>query len=710
MQRLRDGFLDWVDAEREHLALWLPVFMGAGVLSYYSLRFEPPMWVGAALTLIALPLAVRCRHVAWLRGATAALAAFAIGVTACQFATACAPPLATGLPTHATVLIGVVRAIDPLPEGRRITIENVHLDRAQTPLRRTLRVRLRRNDAADIATGDLVRVRALVRAPEPPAYPGGWDLQRDAFYAGLGGSGYALGPVERLAQAAPTGVLRRVQRLREVIAGRVTAVIPGAAGGFAVTLLTGFQNGMPAADHDAFRATGLAHLLAVAGLHIGIVMSFVMFLSRTALALSEHASLFWPAKQIAVLAGLFAGLCYMLLTGTHLPIVRSFAMASLFTLALLAGRRVVSLRGLALAAATLMLIEPEQVPDVSFQMSFSAVLALISGYEALRPWLHRLQGASPHRRFATLLAMLALTSALAGTASAPYGAYHFGHVQIYFIVANMAAVPLTAIWVLPFGLLSLPLMAFHLERLALVPMGWGAQAVVWVARTVAAWPDSTLAVPHMPAWGLAVLSIGLAWLGLWRTRLRLAGLLALAIGLASPAMITPPQVLVSDDARLIAVRTPDGVFVQQTSGGSKFVRDAWLQYWAADRAGAIPKTGLAAGGAIDCGEDACLLRPRPGARAVLLARGTARRKECNDIAVIVSAEPARRLCPHPWPRLVDRFTVWRYGPAAIWLDGGRAKVLTDREERGDRPWVAPVPQPRHRVLPKLPAAPAEAQR
>ncbi|HEY1935386.1 MAG TPA: ComEC/Rec2 family competence protein [Acetobacteraceae bacterium] len=710
MQRIRDLLADWLYAERDRLALWLPVFMGAGVLTYYSLRFEPPLWLGAALTVVALPAAILCRQVPWLRGATAALAAFTIGVTACQFATMRAPPLETGLPTHATVLTGVVRAIEPLPNGRRITIEDVHLDGAAAPLRRSLRVRLRNNDPADIATGDLVRVRALVRTPAPPTYPGGWDLQRDAFYAGLGGSGYALGPVERLAQAAPTGLLRGVQRLREVIAGRVAAAIPGAAGGFAVTLLTGFQNGIPAADHDAFRISGLAHLLAVAGLHIGIVMGFTMFLARTALALSEHASLFWPTKQIAGLIALAAGLFYMLLTGMHVPIVRSFAMASLFTLALLTGRRVISLRGLALAATTLMLIEPEQVPDVSFQMSFSAVLALIAGYEALRPWLRRLHGASPLRRFTALLVTLALTSALAGTASAPFGAYHFGRVQVYFIVANMAAVPLTAFWVLPLGLLSLPLMMFHLERLALVPMGWGAHAVVWIARLVAAWPASTVAVPHMPAWGLAVLSVGLAWLGLWRTRLRLAGVLAIAIGLASPAMVEPPQVLVSDDARLIAVRTPAGVFVQQVSGGSKFVRDAWLQYWATDRAGIIPKTGLAAGGAIDCGDDACLLRPRVGAHAVLLARGTARRAECSDIAVIVSAEPARGLCPRPWPSLVDRFTVWRYGSTAIWLDGARASVLTDRQARGDRPWVPPMPQARRRVLPRLPVAPVDARR
>ena len=80
--------------------------------------------------------------------------------------------------------------------------------------------------------------------PGPPAYPGGWDLQRDAFYAGLGGSGFALGPAAVLSRGVPAAPLRMVQRLREIIADRVSAVIPGTEGAFAVTLLTGFQNGM----------------------------------------------------------------------------------------------------------------------------------------------------------------------------------------------------------------------------------------------------------------------------------------------------------------------------------------------------------------------------------------------------------------------------------------------------------------------------------
>ena len=238
-------------------------------------------------------------------------------------------------------------------------------------------------------------------------------------------------------------------------------------------------------------------------------MGFALAISRFGFTLSERASLFWPTKKLSVICALATGGAYMVLTGMHVPIIRSFAMACLLTIAILADRRPVSVRGLALAATALMVISPQDVPNVSFQMSFSAVLALIAGYEALRPWLRRLHGTSWHRRFASHLVALALTSALAGSASAPYGAYHFGHVQVYFVLANMVAVPLTALWVMPAGLIALLLMPLHLEALALVPMGWGAQAVVWVARATSALPDATIIVPHIPAWGLCVFSAGL---------------------------------------------------------------------------------------------------------------------------------------------------------------------------------------------------------
>ncbi len=673
--------------------------MGCGVLGYFALRAEPPLWLGltfASVTTVGW-LGLPAARVLWAPALFAAL-----GFTAGQFATIRAAPMESDLPTRATIITGIVRSVEVLPEGRRITFEPAWLDDAPSPRQRAIRVRLRKGDTLPAATGDRLRVRALIRPPAAPAYPGAWDLQRDAFFTGLGASGYAIGPIESLAQAVPSAPAAALQRLRETVARHITDAIPGAAGTICVTLMTGGQSSIPAAEHAAFRDSGLAHLLAVAGLHIGIVMGYTMGLARLILACSTRASLFWPTKAIAACTALLAGGGYMLLTGMHVPIVRSFLMACLVTIGIVTGRRVVSLRALGLAGVGLMLAEPWEVPGVSFQMSFSAVLALIAGYEVMRPWLRSLHGKSWPRRVASHVVALALTSALAGTASAPYGAYHFGHIQTWFVVANMVAVPLTAVWVMPAGLIALLLMPFGLDWLALIPMGWGAQAVIWVGQTVSAWPYATFDVPHSPAWGLMTVSLGLAWLGLWRSRVRLGGIVLIGLGLASPALVRPPDILVSADARLIGFRAQSAIYLQQNQGGSRFVRDAWVQYW-----GNVPVLPFPPGpsaDAVSCEADACRLNPGGLHRAALLVTGPAKPAECQGIDVVVSAEPARGLCPRPWPRVVDRFTVWREGAVAIWLTDAGADILTDRSARGSRPWVPGPPPPRAKTSPILPRA------
>jgi competence protein ComEC len=672
---------DWltglIEAERGRWFLLWPVAMTAGVVGYFALTLEPPLWGGLAVVAMGLVL---CRAV---RGWMVPCALCQLGVAvSVGFASAQAASFRAAavieIPAKATVITGVVAALEILPNGRRVLLEAPRFD-GGSPQGRRVRVRLRAGDAAEIVPGDTLQVRALLARPAPPAYPGAWDLQLEAYFSGLGGYGTALGPSAVVAHPGPGSLALAGRGLREAITSAVLAVLPGSEGAIAATLLTGSSVTIPPADRAAFRDSGLAHLLAIAGLHIGIVMGLVFGAMRMGLAWWPRAALFWPCKAIAAVAALCAGAAYLGLTGAHVPIIRSFAMACLVTLGVLAGRRALSVRGLGLAMAAVVLISPNEVIGVSFQMSFSAVLALIAGYELLRPWLSALHGdGAAWRWLAGHVAALALTSALAGTFSAPYAAYHFGQIQIYFILANMVAVPITAVLVMPAGLIALVLMPLHLGFLALVPMGWGISAILWIARTVAALPAATLMVPHLPGWGLVVFSLGLGVAGIFRTRLRLVGVPLMLLGLVAPVWEVPPDILVSADARLIALRQGGRMLVQKGSGASGFTLDAWRQYWA------IPVPQI-----LGCATAHCLLQPRSGGEGAVLVRGAVDEGLCGA-GLLISAEPIRLRCPElvTW---IDRFTVWREGAQAVWLGASGAVVVSDRSVRGERPWVLGPP-------------------
>jgi competence protein ComEC len=114
------------------------------------------------------------------------------------------------------VITGTVIELDPLPQGARVTLAGARWTEGMAPLERSLRVRLQPRDAARPEPGDVIAVRALIRAPSPPAYPGAWDFQRAAFFEGRAAAGFALAPLEvvRRDGAAPplAGCARRSRR------------------------------------------------------------------------------------------------------------------------------------------------------------------------------------------------------------------------------------------------------------------------------------------------------------------------------------------------------------------------------------------------------------------------------------------------------------------------------------------------------------------
>jgi len=683
--------------ERDRWALWIPVGLGAGVGLYFVLPAEPPGWIGAALSglLVAGAIAFRARA-QMLLGILAALAV-SIGFTAAQLRTAdvATPMLQKRLGPVAVT--GRIVSVERLKTGRRLVLDSITADRlARSATPERIRLVDRKGEPA-LKPGDRVRLRAVLLPPPRPIAPGAFDFARRDYFRRIGATGYVVAPPAKQVsdRGAESSVSLGLARLRQSVAARITAGLDGAAGGIAAALLTGDRGGIPKETLAALRDSGLAHLLAISGLHLSLVAVILFFGIRAGLALWEPVTLTRPIKKWAALAALAGAFGYLLLTGATVPTQRAFIMLAIVLLGVLVDRVAISMRLVAWAAVVVLLIAPESLLSVSFQMSFAAVVALVAVYEALRDHAPGWRS-DPRwwRRLVLYVGAVALTTFVAGAATGPFAVFHFNKLALYGVAANLIAVPVTAFWIMPWGLVALLLMPFGLEQLALVPMGWGLDLVISAAETVAGWPGAISLVPAMPGWGLLAVALGGLWLALWRGTWRLGGIAVIAAGLASAFVARTPDILVSEAGHLLAVKAPDGALVLSSRRFARFQGHAWLrQAGQAETRDWPGETTKQSGGRpwLTCDALGCIYRAK--GQIVALARDErALGEDCQVATVVVSLQPLRQRCPSA-RRKIDRFDLWRAGTHAIYLRPGGVRIESVRAAQGERPWTR-GPEPR----------------
>lgn len=670
-------------AIRHRLVLLVPCALSTGIAVYFALPAEPSLLLGLGLALIAAVLsAVLWRH-RLVTPILVLLLAGAIGFLAAEIRTRLvAAPLLER--QHRGLVTGTVEAVDRLPQGIRVTLADLTVE-GLGPEATPDRVRLRLAGAATVpAAGDRIRIKATLAPVDGPAYPGGFDFRRQLFFQGIGGTGFAMGKIETLqpADVAPSPL----GWLQDHIGARVRAQLSGDAGAIAEAFLTGERAGISADANQAMRDSGLAHLLSISGLHISLVAILLLGVLRLGLAAIEPVALRWPIKKWAAGFALAGIVAYTILVGASVPTVRSSVMTGFVLLAVMADRVAISMRLVALAATAVLLVVPEALPGPSFQMSFAAVIALIAVYDVLKPHMARWrEGAGPVRRAGLYLGGIVLTTLVATIATTPFAVYHFQRFAPLAVAANLMAIPLTSVWIMPCVLLAYPAMLLGLDWLVLPLLGWGIEAMLWVARTVASWPLAALSIPAMPLWGLVAVTIGGLWLCLAAGKIRLLGLAAFPIMAAALLLAPAPQILVDATGRLAAVQGPDDSLSFSSRRVDRFTREIWLRAQAASEADPWPVQGAAAGGRLACDPRGCLYRFGDTTVAFTL-RGEAFDDDCAAADLVITGLVAPRWCR---PRLGawDRFDLRRAGGITIDLSGPEPQVAAVADAVGDRPWA-----------------------
>ncbi len=691
--------LEWFRATQssgnERWILWTPVAFGGGAALYWTAPVEPYLFAGGS---IAFPIMVLLIFLYRQPGSHFRICV-ALFLIAAGFQNAALQTWFSGGPlleeeTGLVTVKGEILRNEAQGRHFRLTIRPVTIDGiAGDEIPSVIRIVVR-SGIAGAATeplypGDLVAVTGILRPLPRPTHPGGFDFRLWAWFQGIGAGGYATQPVERLAAeelAAATekswtaGFYQSLSRIRQGITNRIRAAVPGEPGDVAAALITGDRSGLDRETQDQMRDAGLAHLLAISGLHLGLVATTVFFTVRFLAALIPSIALYYPVKKWAAFLALVCSFLYLMISAAPVPTQRAFLTTGLVLLAVLLNRQALSLRLVAIAAFLIILISPVQVMGASFQLSFAAVLALVATYEGLR---HREGGREAG--WGTLGSLgryglgVAATSLIASLATAPFVLFHFGRLALLGIAANLVAVPLMAFLVMPAGLLALVLMPFGWEALPLSLMAWGISGILAVAEWVSRSSFAHTSLPLLSSQAILTYGIGFLFLCLTAGRMRLLGLAPMMIGLFLIGSPKPPDILVSETGGLIAVRdSKTGEYAFSTQRRERFAAQSWRRaYVGGDDASAWPVSDMR------CDGFGCVLRRR-GLQIAFPTDSRAVPEDCARSDVIVS--------PLVIPRgqcsqltQITFFELRRGGAHSIWLDDASLRIETVSELE-TRPW------------------------
>ena len=559
--------------QRGALMPWAPVFVGLGVAWYFGFRVEPGWPVYSLALLLALAAAAitwRWREVAG--PAVTALLLVVSGLCLAGFRAhdAAGPVLEF---RYYGPIEGRIVAIDrSASDAVRLTLDQVVLERT-SPERVPNRVRVSLHGEQRWLTpepGARVMMTGHLGPPEGPAEPGGFDFQRHAWFLEIGAVGYTRVPALLLERRE--GWALPLTHLRLNLSAAIQARIPGEAGAFAAAVLTGDRSGLSAGPLEDMRRANIAHLLAISGLHMGLLTGFVYAALRFALALVPALALRYPIRKWAALAALGAGAFYLALSGGNVATERAFIQVAVMFVAVLLDRRAITLRSVAIAALIVLAHRPETLLSPGFQMSFAATAALVAVFNALRghPWMTDLPVWSKG------VVALVISSVVAGAATAPFSAAHFNQVAVYGLLANLLTVPVMGSVVIPCAVFAALLWPFGLEGIAFWVMEKGLVWILTVAHEVAALPGATSPIVAPPAGVLAAISLGVIFVILWQGRVRLLGFAPVALALVIWSGSDRPDLLLSSSGRLAGLETSEGRALTKPRGDG-FVAGIWLE-------------------------------------------------------------------------------------------------------------------------------------
>ena len=524
------------------------VIAGAGLALWFDISLGSA-WPLLMLGLGALALAVALKVIGMPAAPVVLSAALVLGAWRAELVADASMPLAPDGPTEVTVIV----ADAPTASGSRVrfrgeVVANPTQERGSVPVGTGLLVyALPPPDLAakrappHLRYGDTLRLYGSLERPEPI---GDFDYAAWLEAQGIAGVLWAR-EAETVSTDGGNWAMSALHRFRGHLGSALQRAMPAPESGLAQALLLGIRTELPAEVKDSFRTAGMSHLLAISGLHVGIVL---------ALALGIGSATLGNGNPLAILGAMATVWAYAVISGLDPPVVRAAIMGSLALVQALTGRGMRGLTALALAAGVMVCVDPTLLASLSFQLSFTAMAGVIVGL----PLITLFSGAvatfagssnawaSRWLQYGlTLLIASVVISTTTTLATVPLIAMHFGELPVMSVPATILAMPampmaLVATATTAVAGVAAPWLAQALGVLAWAPVAWIIQVAEAMPPVLAPanWVTPTVAV----AWygGLTVLTLLMSsrrarrFAAGWRRgpRWRPSGVIGVAVGVA----------------------------------------------------------------------------------------------------------------------------------------------------------------------------------
>jgi competence protein ComEC len=578
--------------ERKNFILWVPVAIGAGVGCYFSLSFEPPLVLG--LSFISLFLLAgflsrkRYPQSLLVRWVSMLLIFFGIGFLSAQIRVLV---LSTPMLDKAVAcdVEGTIIKVEEMPEKTRVTLENLNfyypsIKKRLHKIRVSLRPSLKLNVL--LIPGQKIRIKAYLMPPNGPVIPQGYDFRRKAYFESIGAVGFVTKVIfveenikDKRKFSIPRRLILKVAETRHQLTKKLKGEISGLEGAIAAALVTGDRSSIPDDIRQTFADAGIAHILAISGLHLSIVAGLVFLLFRRSFNFFPFISLSYPIKKWAAFLVLIFTYFYLVLCDFSLPAWRAFLMTSIIMVGIIFDRPAISLRNIALAAIFILIFLPESLLNISFQLSFAAVVSLITVYETLREKREALQKKEKKSKLLIYIMGVCCTTLVATLATSPLIAYTFNRLTLQAISGNLIAIPLTSFVIMPLLVAMIFFIPFHADFLITPLLKYTLTFLIFTAQSVSSWPGASIFVPSVPSVSLILFVLGSLWLCLWSSSWRCWGSVGIVAAFLVAYFSTPlPDIFIPQNQKFIAFRGDNALWVTSLRSG-KYTHENLKQKW-----------------------------------------------------------------------------------------------------------------------------------